>query len=211
MVRWTPRGGSEPEMRASHDDRDRVADVLRVAAGDGYLSFDELDERLEAALSARTRAELAGLTADLPVGPTLDHRGAQAKAVVKIEQKHGSPVQRDGAWVLPQRIEVATKWVGVTLDLSEAVVTGSTLDVVLAMTGGDLVLVTRPGIVVDLDDLRTAHCHVRCREAPPAPGIPVTLRVRVSGRKKHGGVVVRPVTRTFGQWLRGQSPTPPAL
>jgi hypothetical protein len=53
-------------MRASHEDRDRTVDVLRVAAGDGRLTLEELDERLEAALSARTVGELAVLTADLP-------------------------------------------------------------------------------------------------------------------------------------------------
>lgn len=45
-------------LRASDADRDRV-DVLRVAAGDGRLTVAELDERLEAALSARTLSELA--------------------------------------------------------------------------------------------------------------------------------------------------------
>src|SRR5690242_6202607 len=58
-----------PGMRASHDDRDRVVDALRVAGvagGDGRLSAGELDTRLERALSARTLGGLAGLTADLP-------------------------------------------------------------------------------------------------------------------------------------------------
>lgn len=58
--------GSSPELRASHADRDRAVDVLRVAAGDGRLTAAELDERLEAALSARTVSELTALTADLP-------------------------------------------------------------------------------------------------------------------------------------------------
>ncbi len=58
--------GSSPGLRASHADRDRVVDVLRIAAGDGRLTAAELDERLEAALSARTVGELSVLTADLP-------------------------------------------------------------------------------------------------------------------------------------------------
>src|SRR5215472_17415029 len=56
-------------LRASHEDRDRVVEQLRVAAGDGRLSSEELDERLELALSARTYAELVPLTADLPASP----------------------------------------------------------------------------------------------------------------------------------------------
>ncbi len=54
--------GSSPELRASHADQDRVVDVLRIAAGDGLLTADELDERLEAALSARTLSALTALT-----------------------------------------------------------------------------------------------------------------------------------------------------
>jgi DUF1707 SHOCT-like domain len=47
-----------------HEDRDRVVDALRVAGGDGRLTTEELDARLERALSARTLGELAELTAD---------------------------------------------------------------------------------------------------------------------------------------------------
>ena len=57
------------DLRASHEDRDQVVEVLRVAAGDGRLTADELDERLEVALAARTFGELAALTADLPSAP----------------------------------------------------------------------------------------------------------------------------------------------
>src|SRR3984957_1584755 len=62
-----PSAPSAPgTLRASHADRDLVVEQLRVAAGDGRLSPEELDERLERALTARTYAELAVLTADLP-------------------------------------------------------------------------------------------------------------------------------------------------
>ena len=58
-----------PDLRASHEDRDRVVDTLRVAGGDGRLTAEELDARLERGLSARTLGELAELTADLPSAP----------------------------------------------------------------------------------------------------------------------------------------------
>ena len=35
-----------PGLRASHEDRDRVVDTLRVAGGDGRLTAGELDARL---------------------------------------------------------------------------------------------------------------------------------------------------------------------
>jgi hypothetical protein len=55
-----------PEHRASDGEREATADRLRVAAGDGRLDPDELEERLEAAYGARTVGELAELTEDLP-------------------------------------------------------------------------------------------------------------------------------------------------
>ena len=53
-------------MRASDADREQVAEFLRHAAGEGRLLVDELEDRLGAALSAKTYAELDAITADLP-------------------------------------------------------------------------------------------------------------------------------------------------
>src|ERR1700734_3716437 len=70
------------ELRASHEDRDRVVEVLRVSAGDGRLTAEELDERLELAMTARTYGELAKLVVDLPadgsVASALAPRAPQA-------------------------------------------------------------------------------------------------------------------------------------
>ena len=57
------------ELRASDADRERVAERLRTAAGEGRLTPEELEERLERAFSARTDAELEPLVADLPRPP----------------------------------------------------------------------------------------------------------------------------------------------
>ena len=54
---------------AAHADRDEVVERLRVAAGDGRLTMAELEQRVDAAFAARTYAELAPLTADLPDPP----------------------------------------------------------------------------------------------------------------------------------------------
>ncbi len=58
------------QLRAADADRDRAADVLRRAAAEGRLVTEELEERLEQALSARTYGQLDALLADLP-GPGL--------------------------------------------------------------------------------------------------------------------------------------------
>src|ERR1039457_6999868 len=70
------------ELRASHDDRDRVVELLRVSAGDGRLTAEELDQRLELALTARTYGELAKLVTDLPAagsGGGAAARGAEGR------------------------------------------------------------------------------------------------------------------------------------
>jgi hypothetical protein len=51
---------------ASDADRDAVTDRLRDAAGEGRLQPEELEERVDAALRARTYGELGRLVADLP-------------------------------------------------------------------------------------------------------------------------------------------------
>ncbi|MBB2909454.1 hypothetical protein FHS43_000700 [Streptosporangium becharense] len=56
----------EPGMRASDDDRDRVASVLREHYAQGRLDSEEFGERLERLYASKTYGELATLTSDLP-------------------------------------------------------------------------------------------------------------------------------------------------
>lgn len=60
-----PAGGDR--VRASHAERERVVVTLKDAFVHGRLTKGELDARAGQALTARTRAELAALTADIPV------------------------------------------------------------------------------------------------------------------------------------------------
>jgi hypothetical protein len=55
-------------VRASDADRERVAAILRDAAGQGLLTLAEADERLASVYAATHVADLAPLTADLPEG-----------------------------------------------------------------------------------------------------------------------------------------------
>ncbi len=52
--------------RVGDADRDRAAALLNDATGAGYLRLDELEERLDRILRARTRGELDTALADLP-------------------------------------------------------------------------------------------------------------------------------------------------
>ena len=53
-------------LQVGDADRDGTADPLKEAHAAGYLTLEEVDERLGTALAARTRGELDRLVADLP-------------------------------------------------------------------------------------------------------------------------------------------------
>ncbi|MQY12404.1 hypothetical protein SRB5_25370 [Streptomyces sp. RB5] len=183
--------GPLPALRASHADRDRVVDVLRIAAGDGLLTSEELDERVEAALSARTVDELGPLTADLPGSAAPARAGGDDTA--RIERRF-STVTREGRWPVPRRMELDTEWSAVTLDFTEAVITHDTLVIDVDMQGKTLTLITPPGVVVNTDDLALEHARLRVRRTPDA-GERVVLRVELVGTKRFGRVLVRPPRR----------------
>ncbi len=56
----------DDRIRASDADRDHIAARLREHFAAGRLTPDELDERISAALNAKTHGELRQLMADLP-------------------------------------------------------------------------------------------------------------------------------------------------
>lgn len=58
--------GRRSQLRASDADREQIAEQLRDAAADGRLHAEELEHRLEAALTARTYGELNAVVSDLP-------------------------------------------------------------------------------------------------------------------------------------------------
>jgi Domain of unknown function (DUF1707) len=201
MSELSPAGRrGDGELRASYADRDAVVEQLRVAAGDGRLTPEELDERLGAALTAKTYAELAALTSDLPAaGQRAVVAPQQVRDLLRFERRGGS-VSQSGHWVVPARIEADVRGGSVRLDLTEAVVRYPTLPIDVDIRGGSLVLVVKPGIAVDTNDVAIAGGNVKFRAGTDKPA-PVTLEVQVSGHIRGGSVVVRLPRRSFWQWL----------
>jgi len=76
---------SDPALRASDADRERVAERLREHVGAGRLSMDELSERLETVFAARTLGELEPPLADLPSSLLLWWGAAQRSGLVLPE------------------------------------------------------------------------------------------------------------------------------
>ncbi|HEY2127339.1 MAG TPA: DUF1707 domain-containing protein [Streptosporangiaceae bacterium] len=187
------------ELRASYADRDRVAEQLRIAAGDGRLTAEELDLRLERALTARTYAELTVLTRDLPA---VGGMAGPPRELVRIDCGSGH-AERTGRWVVPRRIEVRVRSGSARLDFTEAIITQPSVEIAAEVRSGSLTLVTKPGITVDLDDvsLRSGNVKEKTQWSPAAPAI---LHVQVSGQVGSGHIMVRGPRaphRTFWQWL----------
>ena len=64
-----PAAAGRGRLRAGHADREQAIDTLKTAFVHGQLTKDELDARAGQALAARTYADLAALTADIPPRP----------------------------------------------------------------------------------------------------------------------------------------------
>jgi hypothetical protein len=63
-----PAAGGRGHLRASHADRERVIDTLKAAYVYGLVTKEEFDARVVQTFTARTHAELAAITADIPAG-----------------------------------------------------------------------------------------------------------------------------------------------
>lgn len=64
--RVTGSYGPDPDQRIGDAERSEMADVLGKHYSDGRLDESEFRERLDQAMSAKTRGDLSGLLSDLP-------------------------------------------------------------------------------------------------------------------------------------------------
>jgi DUF1707 SHOCT-like domain/Cell wall-active antibiotics response LiaF, C-terminal len=148
----------EPQkMRASDADRERVANVLREAAGDGRLTMDELDQRLDAVYAAKTYAELEPITHDLPdagaayvpsPSPTRDptRYGGEPTSHGAVAILGG--FTRRGDWVVPKEFTAFMLMGGGEIDLREARFSEREVSIhIVAIMGGCEVIVPEDATV----------------------------------------------------------------
>ncbi|GGJ09465.1 DUF1707 SHOCT-like domain-containing protein [Streptomyces brasiliensis] len=121
------------ELRASDADRDRIADILREALGEGRLTADEHAERVEGVLNAKTVGELEVFIQDLPAA----HQRTAAPAYTPVPPRPtpgAIPVEADanvvavfstasrkGRWRAGRRLHAYAVFGTVEIDLSEAI------------------------------------------------------------------------------------------
>jgi hypothetical protein len=187
-----PEKKNPRELRASDSDRDRVAAILREAAGDGRLNLDELDERLSAVYVAKTYADLEPITRDLPdssapspapVSGTAYGFGGTPTSKVGIGILGG--FSRKGPWGVPRTFTSLTIMGGGELDLRDARFTEREVTIrAFALMGGVHIIVpedaevhvTGIGIMGGFD-----HQAI-------GPGDPGAPRIHIKGFAFWGGV-----------------------
>jgi len=184
-------------LRISDADRHKVSEVLRLAAGDGRLDLDELDERLEATYAAKTYGELVPITSDLPLpaaGTTPTPAGHQ---VLPPAVSHSSSVSvmgdctRRGVWEVPARHSAFSVMGGITLDLREARFAARevVIDAYAVMAGIDIVVNPSTRVVVEglgiMGEFSEARAKVAAELSPDSP------LVRVRGLALMAGVSVK--------------------
>lgn len=172
-----------PELRASDADRERAADTLRGAAGVGRLTIDELDERLNAAYAARTRAELERLVADVVVEeePKPAHRmpvrpgEGGAKWLVAIM----GGCDRRGRWRLGERVMSVNIMGGSDLDLNDAELAAEHVELTVFSLMGGADIYVPDGLNVEVSDFALMGGNgIDVGDPRPDPGGPV-LRLRL--------------------------------
>jgi Domain of unknown function (DUF1707) len=186
-------------LRASDADRERVADVLRQAAGDGRLTMEELDQRLDAVYAAKTYAELEPITRDLP-----QTAGGQAPAPAPVpagdSQRFGGQAtshgafaimggfSRKGDWVVPEEFTAFALMAGGELDLREAryAAPAVTIHVVAIMGGVEVTVPEDASVRVTGIGIMGAFDHQS--SGTGAPGGPTIV---VNGVALMGGVEVK--------------------
>jgi hypothetical protein len=183
-------------MRVSDSDREQAAEVLREAAGHGRITMDELDERLEVAYAAKTYADLAVVTRDLPqagqpaAAParpgTVSRIGGTPRSTFSVAVLSGA--RRMGRWVVPRKYVAVAVMGGIELDLRDAQFSEPDVTLHAYTVMGGIEITVPEDVEVDVSGLAFMGGFDHNASGPGTPGAP---RVRVLGFALMGGVEIR--------------------
>jgi hypothetical protein len=185
-------GNGEPAegIRASDAERDATLERLSAATGDGRLTLEEFSQRMERATSARTRAELARLVADLPADVATARTDVAGRTSAKPSW-HVSPVgglRAYGPWRMDRHTIVVSIVGGTRLDLSQAQLAAPEVTLTKASLVGGVRIWVPAGIRVDVSGFSLIG-GTRFHGGPePGPGAPT---VHIRAYSLIGGIRIR--------------------
>lgn len=146
-ARMTESSSGRSHQRVSPEEREEAAERIRLAAGEGRLTVEELEMRLEAALSALTYGDLDVLVDDLP-----DSRAPGVPATARIALSNGH-VERIGLWQIPRRLDVELGSGSAFLDLRTGAIPAGGLQIHFHAVMSKIVLAVPADVSVVSDEL----------------------------------------------------------
>jgi len=175
---------------AVDEDRDAVAERLRIAAREGRLEPWELDDRLGRTYSAKTYGELETLVADLPAQPPfVSYPGIGFEPDTLVLRTTTVNIRKAGPWIVPRRItaESTTGWI--TIDFTQASCAYREVTVEVITRTGWIQLILPDGWAARVGPLSTYTGHISNRAADWAdPGAPTVI---VTGHPLFGYIKIR--------------------
>ena len=141
-----PAGG----IRASDAERDATLQRLSAASGDGRLTLEEFSQRMDRATTAKTRAELDRLVADLPTDAGAASSGVAERGPARPSW-HISPIgglSVSGPWRMERSVIVVSLIGGADLDLSQAQLAAPEVTLTKVSLLGGVSIAVPPGIRV---------------------------------------------------------------
>ncbi|MFF3096051.1 DUF1707 domain-containing protein [Streptomyces cyaneofuscatus] len=181
----SPRPAALPgDLRASHDDREAVVERLRDAAAEGRIDLDELDARLEQALTSKTYNELAVLTADLPSG----HSPASRSPLVVTGGTFGAS-RGPERWEVPGHVIARGGVGGVKIDFTRVECRLKEVAVEAYGEVSGVTIVIPDAWAADTSGMDPGFGGLTDKTTPDRlPGTPL---IRLTGSGGAGGVVIR--------------------
>ena len=119
-----PGTAGSTALRASDRERDTVVQRVQQAFAEGRLDDAEFDERMRAALVARTHGDLDVLLSDLPAAAPGPAPAASGRGPGRIAIALKSSVRRGGRWRVPERYTTVVYKGDGRLDLRAAELSG---------------------------------------------------------------------------------------
>lgn len=188
------------QMRISDADRQRVADVLRDAAGEGRIDLDELEERLELTWQAKTYGELVPITLDLhaagPVSPPAAppvRRASPGLPVVGHASSTAimSECKRQGVWSVPANHSAFALMGSVVIDLRQAQLESHHTQINASSIMGEVKIIVPADMHVVLDGTPIMGEFSQQKDKTPAQVGPDSPTVRIRGVALMGSVNVQ--------------------
>lgn len=210
LARGDDVAASRALERISDADRERAAELVRAAFGDGRIDLDEIDGRLGAVMAARTRGDLEAALVHLPgadavlAATQLLVPGAAGEPT-PIKGTHAR-IHRTGRWDVPSHLVVKLVHSSLVLDFMEAVLPGSEIRVDVDFTHSKLRVIVPDDIMVEASGLDQHGSKVRLQ--PSHITAPPRAVVRLGGRLHWSKVTaVPPGRRRLRAMRKGTRPS----